>query len=73
MFPFRLSRIFTNRWLALLWAAGICWMAADVAGTAPDKTSNTAVTDATGAPVSKDDIAALQHAVEDLEKRQGHP
>jgi hypothetical protein len=29
MFPFRLYRVFTNRWMAVLWAAGICWMAVD--------------------------------------------
>jgi hypothetical protein len=32
MFPFRYSTIFRNRWFALLWAAGIIWMALDVAG-----------------------------------------
>ena len=33
MFPFRYSSIFRSRWMALLWSAGIVWMAVDVAGT----------------------------------------
>ncbi len=32
MFPFRTSSIFRNRWIALLWAAGIIWTAVDYAG-----------------------------------------
>ncbi|MGN6589189.1 MAG: hypothetical protein ACTHKE_02740 [Sphingomicrobium sp.] len=35
MFPFRLSTIFTNRWMAILWAAGIIWFAYDFAGSMP--------------------------------------
>lgn len=27
MFPFRHRSIFRSRWIALLWAAGICWSA----------------------------------------------
>lgn len=33
MFPFRLSTVFTSRWMALLWAAGIIWFAYDFAGS----------------------------------------
>ena len=33
IFPFRTSTIFRNRWVALLWAAGICFMAAQVVDT----------------------------------------
>jgi len=36
MFPFRYSSIFRSRWMALLWSAGIVWMAVDVAGTPED-------------------------------------
>lgn len=32
MFPFRYTSLFKSRWIALMWAAGICWTAADVAG-----------------------------------------
>ena len=31
MFPFRTSTIFRNRWFAVLWAAGICYTAAQFA------------------------------------------
>ena len=31
MLPFRHSSIFKSRWIALLWAAGILWMASDIA------------------------------------------
>lgn len=30
MFPFRSSAIFRNRWVALLWAVGICLMASEI-------------------------------------------
>jgi hypothetical protein len=33
MFPFRTSSIFRSRWMALFWAAGIIWTAADFAGS----------------------------------------
>ena len=35
MFPFRLSTIFADRWMALLWAAGIIWFAYSFAGSQP--------------------------------------
>jgi hypothetical protein len=37
MFGMKYSSIFRNRWYAILWAAGIIWLAYDVAETAkPD-------------------------------------
>ena len=30
LFPFRTSAIFRNRWVALLWAVGICFMASEI-------------------------------------------
>jgi hypothetical protein len=33
MFPMRFSTIFRNRWMALVWAAGIIWFAYDFAGS----------------------------------------
>ena len=40
MFPIRFSTIFRNRWMALLWAAGIIWFAYDFAGSeTPDDNS----------------------------------
>ena len=31
----RFSTIFKNRWMALIWAAGIIWFAYDFAGSEP--------------------------------------
>jgi hypothetical protein len=35
MFPMRLSWVFKSRWMALIWAAGIIWLAYDFAGSQP--------------------------------------
>jgi hypothetical protein len=62
MIPMRFSTIFKNRWMALLWAAGILWFAYDVAGSepqAPNASGNAEVTDATGSPVTSDDTNRL--------------
>jgi hypothetical protein len=69
MFPFRTSSIFRSRWMALLWAAGILWTAYDVASDAPsgDEMQNGAVaTDATGQPVSMEQVDALRDTLEGL-------
>lgn len=57
MFPMRLSTIFKNRWMALIWAAGIIWAAYDFVGTEPQGQAgnNSVSSDATGAPVSGED------------------
>lgn len=59
MFGFRYSWIFKNRWVALLWAASICWMAVGFAGGADEKTGNMSATDAVGAQVSPDDVKRI--------------
>jgi hypothetical protein len=59
-------RIFRSRWFALLWAAGIIWMAVDVAGSASGDGATPAhagVTDAVGQPVNAADLAALANAL----------
>lgn len=43
MLPMRTSSIFKSRWMALLWSAGIIWMAIDVAGSQGDYNQNVAV------------------------------
>jgi len=53
MIPMRSSSIFKSRWMALLWAAGIIWLAVRVAGPA-DSIGNHA--DVTGATISDDDL-----------------
>ena len=62
MVPMRFSTIFKNRWMALLWAAGIVWFAYDVAGSQPqgsNASANAEQTDATGSPVTSDDTNRL--------------
>jgi hypothetical protein len=69
MFPIRHSAIFKSRWLALLWAAGIIWVAYDFAAPSSDDATNTAdnsevlVTDANGAPVAPDEAKQLSEAL----------
>ena len=62
MIPMRFSTIFKNRWMALLWAAGILWFAYDVADSQPQATNasaNAEQTDASGSPVTSDDTNRL--------------
>lgn len=63
--PFR--KLFLSRWSALLWAAGILWMAADTVGFGPSAaTSNqraVADTDATGVEVNSADLAVLANVM----------
>lgn len=67
MIPMRHSSIFKSRWMALIWAAGIIWLAVDVA-TPDDGSGNAAenATDVTGAPISKDDAKAVEEALNSL-------
>lgn len=66
------AKLFRSRWSALIWAAGILWTAADVAGYAPARKTDTstnataqanasapAETDATGEAVQNSDLAIL--------------
>jgi hypothetical protein len=59
------AKLFRSRWSALLWAGGMLWFAYDVASNAPPpapaNASTDAGTDATGAPVSGDDLNTLAH------------
>jgi len=67
MIPMRHSTIFRSRWMALLWAAGIIWFALQVStpdASSADAAGNTAATtDASGSPVTNEDIAALEQFV----------
>ena len=58
--PYR--KLFLSRWSALMWAAGIIYMAVDTVGFAPAKQAETppgqaAVTDATGATLTPSDVS----------------
>jgi hypothetical protein len=70
MIPMRTSTIFKNRWMALLWAAGIIWFAYDFAGSSDDSanadSNQVQVTDASGAPVSAEEAKKLEEAVKGL-------
>lgn len=54
--------------MALIWAAGICWMAVEIVGVAPEGGSNnaSAMTDATGASVNPDDVKRLEETLKAL-------
>ena len=75
MIPMRMSTVFKNRWMALVWAAGIIWFAVDTAGTgdsaaAPTNTAEastgtpTQLTDASGRPISAEDLKELSGAAD---------
>ena len=70
MIPMRTSSIFKSRWLALLWAAGIIWLAYDFAGSATDPPSDGAnseqASDATGTPISPQDEKKLEEVLNGL-------
>lgn len=70
MIPMRTSSIFKSRWMALLWAAGIIWLAMDVAGGNSSNAANssasnnsTGLTDDSGQPVSNEDLATAEKAL----------
>ncbi len=64
MFPFRYSAIFRSRWMALFWAAGICWMAYDFA--APEADSGNKLGNASDMPLNAADVAAIQGQLNQL-------
>jgi hypothetical protein len=67
MLPMRMSTIFKNRWMALIWAAGIVWFAYDFAAPSDESSNNgndeVQVTDANGAPVTPDEAKQLSEAL----------
>jgi hypothetical protein len=70
MIPMKTSTIFKSRWFALVWAAGIIWVAYDVAGSSPQDSNTSAnadqPTDVTGAPVTPDDEKKFQEVINGL-------
>jgi hypothetical protein len=64
MFPFRYSAIFRSRWMALLWAAGICWMAYDFA--TPDGGAGDMQGNGSDMPLNAADVAAIQGQLNQL-------
>jgi hypothetical protein len=59
----RTSSVFKNRWMALLWAAGIIWFAYDFAGSQQQDTNASdnaqQATDGSGTPVTSADTNKL--------------
>lgn len=67
MIPMKTSNIFRNRWWAILWSAGILWVAYDVADTGGGGDGNNNIaTDVTGAPVTPADEQALAQAINSI-------
>ena len=70
MIPMKTSTIFKSRWFALVWAAGILWVAYEIAeGSAQaGHTSDNAAqaTDVTGAPVTPDDAKKFEQILNGL-------
>lgn len=69
MFGPKLSSLFANRWLALIWAAMICWMAVEF--TSPDDNAdpNQSAAEARAAAealgYNQADIADMQNKLQD--------
>lgn len=68
MIPMRTSTIFKSRWWALIWAAGIIWLAVDVAGSGQSaaSTSNNQASSASSdsdGQSSSDDVNAAANAL----------
>jgi len=70
MIPMKTSSVFKNRWMAILWAAGIVWFAYDFAESqpqAPDAGTNAEqATDVTGAPITPEDQNKVQEVLQNL-------
>ena len=70
MIPMKTSTIFKSRWFALVWAAGILWVAYDIAEWSA-QTGNTSdngvqATDVTGAPVTPEDERKFEQVLNGL-------
>lgn len=59
MIPMRHSTIFKSRWMALLWAAGILWIAYDFAAPSESESSAANAADGTGQPINAEDAAQV--------------
>lgn len=62
MIPMKTSTVFKNRWMALIWAAGIIWFAYDFAGSQPQAT-NTQDNASGNAAASSDDSNQIAAAL----------
>ena len=64
------SSVFKSRWMALSWAAGLLWVAYDVAESAPSADANNSATeqptDVTGATITDEDAKKFEQAINGL-------
>lgn len=65
MSPTRYSSLFRNRWVALMWAAGICWSAVEFTACTDIGSEDAVAANATDAA----DMNRLQALVAELEKK----
>ena len=68
MISMRTSSVFKSRWMALIWAAGIVWVALSFAGgqaQAPDNSAgnDAGLTDEAGQPVTREDSEKVANAL----------
>jgi hypothetical protein len=66
MFGPRLSSVFKNRWFALIWAAGICWMAVDFTSSDSPTDNNQAAADERAAAEA---LGINQAAIGDMQNK----
>ena len=67
MVPMKFSRIFRNRWFALVWAASIIWLALDVSTPdAPADGNQVAASDAAGDAITNADVDNLAATVANM-------
>lgn len=65
----KLRQLFLNRWMALLWSAGVVWIALDIAGpgeTAAGNNQQAVVTDVSGAEVSNEQVEQVESIIANL-------
>jgi hypothetical protein len=68
MWPFTSRRIMGNRWWAIAFVIFVCYQAVDFIGAEPsaDNSENATMTDASGAPVTDDQLRQAEKSLKSL-------
>ncbi|MDB5699944.1 MAG: hypothetical protein JWL66_143 [Sphingomonadales bacterium] len=68
MWPFTSRRIMGNRWWAIAFVIFVCYQAVDFIGAEPaaDNSGNATMTDASGAPVTDDQLRQAEKSLKSL-------
>ncbi len=66
MIPMRTSTIFKSRWMALLWAAGIIWLAIDLDGGSDSGASPQSSASGGSQPLSDEDNRTISDALDKM-------